>query len=1368
MTSLGKLLKTDLSSLAPIDPELFETIVGYPWSDAEVVAQVHSLTAAAGLHLSPTVIQTALHQDDDAHDTCSLTACLNPLHPGPCKGWKGTLFDKAPAAWHALEGAKVEKANATRLKKIEALKSAGKPIPYKLLQPIVAKPHPHAGQTANKASGGAHEAGKAVTESSGVHPNLPGKVSLGQAVKPMPSAPVAKGPKGKKPTLGSHGIAFVIAQEKVTPQYKLDKAAKITPEEWANLSEADQSTIRGELAKVKKDGFGPQQKKADELLAKLPAGAQPKAEPTKLAPGPIGVGAKPVSLPPLAKPTEEKVAKAKAAPTSADQAAAIKGISEAISGPQKMTTEQLAGQLDMMKAGNKPLEEHQGFPMLVNKLAQSALKKAAADNMPGLGHGKDEAGITEFNHEIADHIKEGKPGLPPLVAKMAAHHEAVKSGAPVKEGIEKAAKDAAEAKTPEPANDKIKAAEAKLAEVNAKLEAHRAKPKLTETYEPKGAAAKKATAAQIAQPEDKPKPPPAHVADAIAMAEGKAPGASWSKNHLAAYQKLSSDDFKTLPPHVQDKVIAELTKAQAKFLDPKKTQAAKDLIEKFKGAPKVETPKVPKVIGFGKDLHNHDVSPAEAKKVVAATPIGTQFLAAKQSAGLTGLDNPDNTVLHEGNAEADADALVHLHTKLYSDAVLKDPAVKGAVADLKKAAHDQAYAQSVLNAKQKAFQKIAAATKDGAGLSPIEKASLQHYASHVLEHENPKTDPGTMDKLKADTKAAENELTAKLHAALKQANAPAEKAPTPAGLTDHQKIQAVKAEVAKGATLAEAVKKVNEAPSAPTPAGLTDYDKTAVREAYAGAWGKTAGKAVLYGIKSYVQKEQMKAHSQYVPLTHDLGDLQKLAGALAVAHAEEHTASLNVPTDPETGALEPGPELKAWAAATKERQALESQFKTLHTQAQKKLDTVRAAAGLKKRSLPKIDSSAVKTMAAESGYYKSTGISGPNYGKPSSGKSYMLAKAGPKIAVEHKSPYEKQAEKLGTQTSSTSKIENAGPSGEPVKLGGEDSSIAHIPAAMKKQITADFKGVPKGKFLTEPAEDIFGNLVNLAAAHGKTVPGGLSIDQVLKTIDETHSKSLGVANKGMLHEKITNWLGTAAGKSYAEGHSTPDAKKVKQLTGEIDLPKGVALAPGEKVQKVAGPGPHDKSLPASAFHPHTTEQHQQEQDAYKKAQGIKWSAAQKKAMHAYTGNGASAYNGINNYLRGEGSYNAVVKQYAVDIQSAMMPLRENTLLKRGTGWPPGIAEYASHPQDLLGKTFEDKGFVSSSAGGSGGHFSGKPLQLVIEAPKGTPAVFVNGISQYKGTENEMLLAAGTKFKVISVDKTSGGHTLMRVRVVGDK
>jgi ADP-ribosyltransferase exoenzyme len=116
----------------------------------------------------------------------------------------------------------------------------------------------------------------------------------------------------------------------------------------------------------------------------------------------------------------------------------------------------------------------------------------------------------------------------------------------------------------------------------------------------------------------------------------------------------------------------------------------------------------------------------------------------------------------------------------------------------------------------------------------------------------------------------------------------------------------------------------------------------------------------------------------------------------------------------------------------------------------------------------------------------------------------------------------------------------------------------------------------------------------------------------------------------------------------------------------------------------------------------------------------------------------------------------------------MMPLPQHTLLKRGTGWPPDLKAFQANPDALLGKTFEDPGFVSTTVAGSSGHFSGQALQLVIEAPKGTPAAFVNGVSDFKDEENEMLLAAGTRFKVLSVEKTTAGHTLLRVRVVGDK
>lgn len=1369
------------------------------------VQQIVALVAAAGpipftLWSDPNSIEqnilAAIYQDDDAHGTCSLTACLNPLHPGPCKGWKGTLHSVSPGAWHALEAARVEKANHARVKKIEALKAQGKPIPHKLLQPILPKAHPNAGQTAKQATGEAHAAGKAVSDSAGITNNHPGKVTLGQAVKSV--GPVEKGPKGKKPTLGSKGIAFVIGQEKVTPQYKLDKAAAITPEQWSGLSGDDKASIRGELAKIQKDGFGPQQKKATELLGKL------KNEP-ELKPGTPGT---------ITTPSGKVY-----------QKISLKEIHEAPA-----------------PSAPSPVNPPKAQPPKVVQM----------------------------------HEQTHAPKAPKLVA----HQEPVKPGS-VKKSIEDAAKAAHQGKLLD-AIAKVKAKE--NAEAIAKQSARAAEDTA------KGRAHLEEAAAKAA--EAKPKPLPKHVTDAIAMAEGKAPGASWSKNHLAAYQPLSAEEFGALPLSIRTKIVDELTKGKSKFLDPKKVAAAQALLEKFghgEGAPKaIASPKLENVT-FAEHLHDHGVTAAQAKKAVADTLISTHFKVAKQTAGLTDLDNPSSG-LHVISASDDAEALVALKTKLYDKAVLGQPDVKLAMSNLETAAIKQSYAQAVQDAKSRAFNKISLTlAKDKGELSPIEKASLLHYAHHVAGLANPPTSASDLDKLKADTKQAENELNDKLHAALKKANAPKADDMSPAQIEDratellgplaaHPKTNLSlaemqnadkmgKAQVAKdaekypekifndptvlakmgsyasistqilaskaeihhlqdhiktlhmdavnagtdqhgnpltvddkaviakhaimlgeshahlGKTLEALEKKYPEVKAAfhdaaakaqggmkpAEPVKLSDYDQTTISDAYANAWGKHASKAVTYGIKSYSDSEKMKAHPQYPGLTQDLGNLKALAGKLALAHAQEHTAKQNVPTNPVTGDLEQGPEHQAWYAAFQHRNDLTSQFSVLHKQAQTKLDTIRTDAGLKKRALPKLDTAAVKATAAESGYYKTTGYSGPNYGKPSSGKKYLLSKVGPKLAVAHQTANEKKLEKLGAtagKAPSTTKIENATPA-PAVKLGGgpADSSIAHIPDPLKKQITSDFKGMPKGKYLADPTEDIFDNLVNLAAGHGKTVPGGLSVDQVLKTIDETHSKNLGAVNSGMLHKKVTDWLGTSAGKTYAEQHSTPDAKVVKQISGELDLPKGVTLAPGEKVQKLAGPGPHDPGLESSAFKAATAQQAQEAQDAYMKASGTKWSAQQKSSLKAYTGSAYSLYNG---YLRGNGTTSQNIKQDIIDIQSAMMPLPQHTLLKRGTGWPPELAGFQSDPKKLLGKTFEEPGFTSTTVAGSGGHFSGQSLQLVIEAPAGTPAAFVNGISHFKNQENEMLLAAGTKFKVLSVDKTTAGHTLLRVRIVGDK
>jgi len=284
MTTLGSMFKGGKVAI----------ITGQPLDLPSLAAHVSYLTAAgtaAGpLGSGPAILASIAawtEQDDDAHEPCSLTACRHPLHPGPCKGWKGTLHSVSPGTYKQIEEARVEKANARRLKRIADLKAQGKPIPRRLLDEIKPKPAPahpannaqavplgQVNQKADLAGGQAHHAGAAVTKAAGVQVNTP--------------PPLPLGPKQKKPTVAGRGPAFVITQPKVTDHYKLDKAEKITPQEWAALSDVDKATIRNELTAIKARGFGPQQTRADALLLKLSSPNVPGTAPT--APGKVSLG----------------------------------------------------------------------------------------------------------------------------------------------------------------------------------------------------------------------------------------------------------------------------------------------------------------------------------------------------------------------------------------------------------------------------------------------------------------------------------------------------------------------------------------------------------------------------------------------------------------------------------------------------------------------------------------------------------------------------------------------------------------------------------------------------------------------------------------------------------------------------------------------------------------------------------------------------------------------------------------------------------------------------------------------------------------------------------------------------------------------
>ena len=140
------------------------------------------------------------NQDDDAHEMCSLVACRTPLHPGPCKGWKGTLHAVSPHIWRQMEEERVRKANERRVKRIADLRAQGKPIPRRMLAEIKPKPAPNSGpsgahpannvtptplgqvgQKADLTGGQAHQASQAINQAAGIKPN---------------TANLPKGPKG--------------------------------------------------------------------------------------------------------------------------------------------------------------------------------------------------------------------------------------------------------------------------------------------------------------------------------------------------------------------------------------------------------------------------------------------------------------------------------------------------------------------------------------------------------------------------------------------------------------------------------------------------------------------------------------------------------------------------------------------------------------------------------------------------------------------------------------------------------------------------------------------------------------------------------------------------------------------------------------------------------------------------------------------------------------------------------------------------------------------------------------------------------------------------------------------------------------------
>jgi hypothetical protein len=87
-----------------------------------------------------------------SHLECNLSVfCRNPLHPGPCKGWKGTLAKVAPGALKLIEEERKKKL-AAKQKAIAAAKAAASKVVDKAKRGVDVDEHPNAKKKLAKAT----------------------------------------------------------------------------------------------------------------------------------------------------------------------------------------------------------------------------------------------------------------------------------------------------------------------------------------------------------------------------------------------------------------------------------------------------------------------------------------------------------------------------------------------------------------------------------------------------------------------------------------------------------------------------------------------------------------------------------------------------------------------------------------------------------------------------------------------------------------------------------------------------------------------------------------------------------------------------------------------------------------------------------------------------------------------------------------------------------------------------------------------------------------------------------------------------------------------------------------------------------------
>lgn len=280
-----------------------------------------------------------------------------------------------------------------------------------------------------------------------------------------------------------------------------------------------------------------------------------------------------------------------------------------------------------------------------------------------------------------------------------------------------------------------------------------------------------------------------------------------------------------------------------------------------------------------------------------------------------------------------------------------------------------------------------------------------------------------------------------------------------------------------------------------------------------------------------------------------------------------------------------------------------------------------------------------------------------------------------------------------------------------------------------RQTVYDKFKAKSGTYLTSSPESIYEAAAQVANDLGKLYGFGENdVLAVLKIVDERGAVKFGVTNENLFEKKLVEWLQTPAGKDYFQ----------KKAEAEYWL-------------KNQPPLPDDSSL----FQVIDTSQARQMQNTM----GT-WTTEEKTALTQYTG---SWYSEMNGFLRGrirDASPN--VRTMIRNAKKGMRRVTRNILVHRGTSFKQfGVSSFEELAR-LVGMDITDEGFVSTSVGGRAA-FSGNTVLMEIEVPVGSMGAYVKPISLHP-SENELILAPGTRFRVLQVKKV-GHQTTVRVRVL---